>query len=68
MAHIAEGAGLRPAHSTGWLSGLRAGLRRRLLERRTRNDLMALSDRELDDLGLTRGQIPEVARRAAETA
>ncbi|MCB1439807.1 MAG: DUF1127 domain-containing protein [Nitratireductor sp.] len=32
--------------------------------RRTVNELSSLSNRELDDLGIARGQIPFVARRA----
>lgn len=31
--------------------------------RQTRNTLSALSDRELDDIGLVRGDIDDVARR-----
>ncbi|WP_136439720.1 DUF1127 domain-containing protein [Pacificoceanicola onchidii] len=31
--------------------------------RQTRNSLASLSDRELDDIGLTRADIDEVARR-----
>lgn len=33
--------------------------------RRTINELSALTDRELDDIGLTRGDIENVARRSA---
>ena len=33
--------------------------------RQTRNELSSLSNRELDDLGITRGDIPFIARRAA---
>ncbi len=32
--------------------------------RRTVNELSALSNRELNDLGISRGDIPHVARRA----
>ena len=34
--------------------------------RQTRNELNALSTRELADLGITRGDIPFIARRAAK--
>lgn len=34
--------------------------------RQTRNELNSLSNRELDDLGITRGDIPFIARRAAK--
>jgi uncharacterized protein YjiS (DUF1127 family) len=33
--------------------------------RRTLNELLALSDRELDDIGIGRGEIEAVARRSA---
>ena len=33
--------------------------------RQTRNELSSLSNRELDDLGITRGDIPFIAQRAA---
>ncbi len=33
--------------------------------RETKNELAALTDRELQDLGISRGQIHEVAREAA---
>lgn len=33
--------------------------------RQTRNELNTLSARELDDLGISRGDIPFIARRAA---
>ena len=33
--------------------------------RRTYDELSALGERELDDLGLARGDIPDVAREAA---
>lgn len=32
--------------------------------RQTRKELSSLSNRELDDLGISRGDIPAVARRA----
>ena len=32
--------------------------------RQTRNELNSLSNRELDDLGITRGDIPFIAQRA----
>lgn len=32
--------------------------------RQTRNELNSLSTRELDDLGISRGDIPFIARRA----
>lgn len=57
-----------PAHShvapAEWLARLRADLRRARLERQTYAELSELSDRELDDLGLTRATLREAARRA----
>jgi uncharacterized protein YjiS (DUF1127 family) len=35
--------------------------------RRTCRELDALDTRELDDMGIARWQIPEIARRAADT-
>ena len=35
--------------------------------RQTMNELSALTDRELDDIGLTRGEIENVAQRCART-
>jgi len=34
--------------------------------RQTRNELYGLSNRELDDLGISRGDIPFVARRSVK--
>ena len=34
--------------------------------RHTRNELYSLTDRELADLGISRGDIPFIARRAAK--
>ncbi len=36
-------------------------------ERATARELMLLDDRELADIGLCRGDIPDVARRAAQS-
>jgi uncharacterized protein YjiS (DUF1127 family) len=36
--------------------------------RRTLNELAALTDRELDDIGLARGEVEAVARRSARLA
>lgn len=54
---------------TGRLSAMVASLASGLISwndaRVTRNSLAQLSDRELDDIGLTRGDIEEVAERLA---
>lgn len=51
------------------LRGLVARIRERIEEerryRQTLRELSSLSDRELDDIGIGRGQIREVAREAA---
>lgn len=47
------------------LSGLVTLARRQLEYRRTLNALAGLSDRELDDIGLSRGQIEAAARDSA---
>lgn len=58
----------RPA-STSFFADLAAGLTERLAAHRTYratvNELSALGDRELDDLGVTRAEIPAIARQAA---
>ncbi len=55
----------------GWLQNLRTTLRRNHERRTAIRALSALSDRQLDDIGVVRGQIPEIvqtlsARKAAE--
>ncbi|MEM0934487.1 MAG: DUF1127 domain-containing protein [Pseudomonadota bacterium] len=42
-----------------------AAVQRYRLMRRTYNELSALSNRELDDLGLGRGDLMDVARKSA---
>ena len=58
-----------PAHDYGRLAPLRGTLRARYeawrVYRKTRTELSALSDRELDDLGLSRSSIPAVSHEAA---
>ena len=47
------------------LNTLREANQRRRLFNQTRRELMALSNRELNDLGLNRSMITEVARSAS---
>ena len=64
-------AAVTPKHSAakraylGWLIDFGAGVLANMLEavqiRRTQQDLRALSDRELNDIGLTRDQIEDPA-------
>lgn len=66
------------AESTGTRgnAGVAGGLFRRVAGwlaeeiryRRTLNELSALSDRELDDIGVTRAELAAVARRSARLA
>ena len=55
-----------------WLRDIRADLADRVIRfrlyRETLNELASLTDRELEDLGLHRANLPEVARTAAYTA
>ncbi len=56
----------------GFFARLRAEYRdfaqRRAIYRRTYDELSMLSDRELADLGMSRYDIPMIARRAADEA
>ena len=67
MATITHGHGSAPASTTGgWIADRLFDIRRWRLERQTFNALSELSDCELDDLGIRRWQLREVARRAVE--
>jgi uncharacterized protein YjiS (DUF1127 family) len=46
-----------------FLSVILSGLRRWLRSRETARQLAALTDRELSDIGLSRGDIPQAARQ-----
>lgn len=50
---------------TNLFAGLRDTLRRRATFLRVYDELAVLSDRELEDIGLTRGMIRDVAAEAA---
>jgi uncharacterized protein YjiS (DUF1127 family) len=56
------------ATGTGLLERLIGWLGEQRRYRQTMNELSTLSDRELDDIGLTRGDIESVARRCARCA
>jgi uncharacterized protein YjiS (DUF1127 family) len=66
MATIARAHGAQHFAVAGWFTRTLDDLRRARLERQTYAELSALSDRELDDLGLTRATLREAARRAVE--
>lgn len=62
-------AGFDPGRLLGALRRAFARFRERMEEqrryRRTVRELMSLTDQELDDIGLSRGQIRDIAREAA---
>ena len=64
-------AGTDKGGFAGWVAGVVQVVRARAEERaryvRTRDELSALTDRELNDIGLGRGDIEHVARLAART-
>lgn len=70
MAHAAsfvstlQGPSLRQRLDAAWASVAQRAARRRLY-RTTLREFGALSDRDLQDLGLHRAQIRDVARQAA---
>lgn len=49
----------------GLFANFSAALQRRRIFSQTQNELRALSDRELSDLGISRSMITEIARDAA---
>lgn len=51
-----------------WREQIRIARRRRAVYRQTHWELSQLSDRELSDLGLSRGRIGAIAREAAQSA
>jgi len=55
----------RPTETRGYLTGVFAALAAWNDARRTRSALERLSDHELADIGLTRGEIDGVAQRLA---
>lgn len=59
--HDDAGVSRRIAH---WAAGFPAGWRRRAEYRRTVRELQGLTNRELADIGLTRGEIRQVASTA----
>jgi uncharacterized protein YjiS (DUF1127 family) len=65
MATVIRGHAPQSLAVVGWFSRMLEDLRRARLERQTFAELSELTDRELDDLGLTRANLREAARRAA---
>lgn len=64
MAHaITRTAPTRVAHAAeGWIARLRQRLEAYRMYRQTVRELSMLTDRDLNDLGIHRLQIPEVAK------
>ena len=63
MAMISESASLRtPANIVGLLTDISDAYRNWRRARRTYAELSRLSDSELDDIGITRSMIAEIAR------
>ncbi|MHA6263885.1 DUF1127 domain-containing protein [Arenibacterium sp. CAU 1754] len=65
--HITAGKGIG-FDAFAWLEAIKTWFTRRNLIRRTFNELSELSDRELDDLGLSRANLKHVAVVAADKA
>lgn len=65
MASLATNSPVPSSTSPSLLARLAQRLARRHAVRQTRRDLSRLSDHHLADIGLTRGMIEDVARRAA---
>lgn len=68
MSMINEVAAVRPAINNrlqGFISGVNARFAQYRTYRKTFEELNALSDRELSDLGIARSSIPGIAYKAA---
>jgi uncharacterized protein YjiS (DUF1127 family) len=69
MAYVNNSTMLRNDSTGTGLAGIVAkvklSLQRRAVYNRTVRDLLALSDRDLSDLGINRTQINQIAREAA---
>ena len=72
MAFVSNTTNARPTNLSARFAALaadwRAALERRRVYRQTLNELLALSDRELADLGLHRSQLRSIAWQAAHDA
>ncbi|KPP92080.1 MAG: putative conserved small protein [Rhodobacteraceae bacterium HLUCCA08] len=65
MAYASTNIHGTKAEARGFFAALRSRMEKRRIYRNTFNELAALSDRELDDLGLHRTMIQGVAYHAA---
>lgn len=57
-------AGAPAAKHPGFFTRLRTALAGRKIQRQTFNELSSLSDRELNDIGISRGDIRRIAAEA----
>ena len=63
MSAIETNRSFADARVGGFVAKLVSSIRAEFDSRKTRRELSRLSDRELDDIGLCRGDINEIARR-----
>ena len=72
MAYITPQRASRVPFIGDWLKrvveSISDAMRRRRVYEQTYQELSGLSKRELDDIGMSRADIPEVARKAASQA
>jgi uncharacterized protein YjiS (DUF1127 family) len=52
----------------GWLDAVKLNRRRNAIYRQTLRELSSLSERELNDIGLSRSQVQQVSLQAAHMA
>ena len=64
MTTLDQGLAAHSPLAGGWFARLRDEFRRARLERQTFDALSRLNDRELDDLGLRRGELRAAAHKA----
>ena len=63
VSHVGVSRFAQSETTTSLFDFLFAGLGQRAQYRKTLNELSRLSDRELEDIGVMRGDISEIARR-----
>lgn len=65
MTHaITHDTSIRSGGNGGWIARIRKSMAEYRLYRKTLDELESLSDRELNDLGLSRSVLGDVARQA----
>ncbi|SNS71101.1 DUF1127 domain-containing protein [Tropicimonas sediminicola] len=72
MAYVNTAAQVRPNGLSRWINAriaeYREAARRREVYRRTLGELQSMSERELNDLGISSASLRDLARQAAEMA